>query len=211
MHARLFFLAALLFCPGLRADDLAPLRIALEKQAKHSSVSVDVRQTKRVLALTEEIVQKGHLWMQPGKAFRWELGKPTAQTAVFDGTKVYLMDNAKKTATELETSDRRAKPLLLMLGIGEGASLDGMQEAFTVSGTNQVEEHFIVSLLPKGQVKRALKSMVMQVNTRTSFVERIEWTQRDGTVVITEFFPPKLNKPLPAGIFKVDREGYSWE
>jgi outer membrane lipoprotein-sorting protein len=211
MHTRLFCLAAILICPGLRADELAPLRVALEKQAKHSSVSVDVRQTKRVPALTEEIVQRGHLWMEPGKAFRWELGKPTAQTAVFDGTKVYLIDNAKKTATELETSDRRAKPLLLMLGFGEGASLDGILETFTVSGTNRVDDHFIVSLLPKGNLKRALSSMVMQVNTTTSFPERIEWTQRDGTVVVTEFFPPSLNKPIPAGTFSVKRDGYRWE
>lgn len=211
MPIRSVCLAALCLCPFSHADELVPLRAALEKQAKHRSVSVEIRQTKRIPALTEEIVQRGHLWLEPGKAFRWQLGKPPAQTAVFDGHKVYLLDEAAKTGMELGTDDRRAKPLLLMLGFGEGASLDGMLEAFTVSATNRVGEHFIVSLLPKGNLKRALSSMVMQINTRNSFLERIEWTQRDGTVVVTEFFPPALNKPVPAGIFSVKREGYRWE
>jgi outer membrane lipoprotein-sorting protein len=211
MSIRSVCLAALFLCPVLRADDLAPLRTALENQAKHRSVSVGIRQTKRMPALTEEIVQGGHLWLQPGKAFRWQLGKPPEQTAVFDGKTVYLLDEAAKTGMELATDDRRAKPLLLMLGFGEGASLEGMLEAFTVSGTNRVDEHFIVSLKPKGNLKRALSSMVMQINTRNSFLERIEWTQRDGTVVVTEFFPPTLNKPVPAGIFAVNRGAYRWE
>lgn len=211
MPIRSVCLVALFLCPFSHADELAPLRTALENQAKHRSVSVEIRQTKRIPALTEAIVQRGHLWLEPGKAFRWQLGKPPAQTTVFDGNKVYLLDEAAKTGMELGTDDRRAKPLLLMLGFGEGASLDGMLEAFTVSGTNRVDEHFIVSLKPKGNLKRALTSMVMQINTRNSFLERIEWTQRDGTVVVTEFFPPVLNKPVPAGTFSVKREGYRWE
>lgn len=211
MSIRSVCLAAFFLCPFSHADELAPLRTALAKQSEHRSVSVEIRQTKRVPALTKEIVLGGHLWLEPGKAFRWQLGKPPAQTAVFDGTKVYLLDEAAKTGMELATDDRRAKPLLLMLGFGEGASLDGMLEAFTVSGTNQVDEHFIVSLKPKGNLKRALSSMVMQINTRNSFLERIEWTQRDGTVVVTEFFPPTLNEPLPDGTFSVKREGYRWE
>ncbi len=209
MFSRL--LAFSVICGSAYADDLAPLRTALEKQAQHKSVSVAVRQTKKIPALSEEIVQTGHVWLQPGKTFRWELGRPPVQSAVFDGNRVFIMDERRKTATEMAPDDRRAKPLLLMLGIGEGATFEGLHESFTVGGTNQVREHFIVSLLPKGKLRRAIKSMVMQINTRTSFLERIEWTQRDGTVVITEFFPPVLNKPLPKGVFEVDRRGYTWE
>jgi len=130
---------------------------------------------------------------------------------VFDGKKVYLLDVKKKTATALDPDDRRAKPLMLMLGIDEGATFDGLQETFTIAGTNTVNEHFVVSLVPKGKLRRAITAMVMQVNTRTAFVERIEWTQKDGTLVTTEFFPPVLNKALPDGIFKVKTDGYKWE
>ena len=93
----------------------------------------------------------------------------------------------------------------------KGHSLEQMQESFTVSGTNRVGEHFVVSLLPKGRLKRALSSMVMQVNTRTSFPERIEWTQRDGTVVVTEFSPPVVDEKLPSRIFDIKRDDYTWE
>ncbi len=211
MSFRFFLFAFLLLATRAFADDLGPLRAALEKQAKHKTVSVDVRQTKKSPALTETTTERGHLWLKPGQAFRWELGDPPSQRAVFDGKKVYLLDVKKKTATALDPDDRRAKPLMLMLGIDEGATFDGLQETFTIAGTNTVNEHFVVSLVPKGKLRRAITAMVMQVNTRTAFVERIEWTQKDGTLVTTEFFPPVLNKALPDGIFKVKTDGYKWE
>lgn len=211
MFARLLCFAFVLTPSLIFADDLAPMRIALEKQAQHKTVSVKVKQTKKIPALKEEILLIGQLWLKPGQAFRWQLGEPLIQSAVYDGTKVFLMDEKKKTAVALDPDDHRAKPLLLMLGIGAGASFEKMQEDFTIGGTTTVNEHFVVNLLPKGQVKRAISSMVMQFNTRTSFPERIEWTQKDGTVVITEFYPPVLDEKLPEGIFDVKHDSYTWE
>lgn len=210
MNLRPLALALLISVPAT-AQDATPLKDALEKQAMHKTVSVDVRQTKKIPALNEPIVQKGHLWLQPGKAFRWELGDPVTQSAVYDGSQVFMFDEEKKTAKGLQPSDRKAKPLLLMLGIGEGATYDGLTEAFTIADTTTVREHFVVSLVPKGSLKRAMKHMTMQVNTRTSFLERIEWTQKDGTVVTTEFYPPKINGKLPARIFEFNGDDYKWE
>ena len=211
ISARFLLISCFLLASRVFADDLAPLRAALAKQAEHKTVSVDVRQTKKSPALTETTMERGHLWLKPGQAFRWELGEPAMQRAVFDGTKVYLLDEKKKTAIALDPEDRRAKPLMLMLGIDEGATFDGLQETFTIAGTNTVDEHFVVSLVPKGKLRRAITAMVMQVNTRNAFVERIEWTQKDGTQVTTEFFPPVLNEALPKGIFDVKTEDYRWE
>ncbi len=86
-----------------------------------------------------------------------------------------------------------------------------MQESFETGTTNTVGEHYVVSLMPKGGAKRAIKSMVMQFNTRTSFPERIEWTQKDGTVVVTEFSPPVFNKKLPDEIFDEKLKAYPWK
>ncbi|MGC4016393.1 MAG: hypothetical protein QM755_18005 [Luteolibacter sp.] len=133
------------------------------------------------------------------------------QTAVYDGEKVYLLDEARKSGMELQPDDRRAKPLLLMLGIGGTSPFEQIQEGFRVTSTNQVDDHFVVKLIPQGEVKRALTSMIIQVNTANSYLERIEWTQRDGTVVVTEFSAPVLDKPLPNGAFEVKRAAYTWE
>ncbi len=193
--ASLIFLFSL--CSSLLAKDLTPLRKALEKQQKYQTVSVDVRQTKKSPALSEETKLKGHLWLKPGKAFRWELGTPAEQVAVFDGSTLIFLDEKKKTAKKVAAEDRKAKPLFLMLGFGEGASFQKIEENFSVSGTNTVDEHFIVSLVPKGSLRRGIISLVMQVNTRTSFMERIEYVQKDGTKVTTEFYPPKVNGANP--------------
>ena len=189
MFLRSLALTFLISVPAI-AQDATPLKVALEKQAQHKTVSVDVRQTKKIPALNDPIVQKGHLWLEPGKAFRWELGKPATQTAIYDGEQVYMFDEEKKTAKGLSPSDRKAKPLLLMLGIGEGATYDGLTQAFTIADTTTVKNSFVVSLVPKGSLKRAIKHMTMQVNTRTSFLERIEWTQKTAPSS-----PPSSTRP----------------
>lgn len=202
---------AFLLLPGLiSADTLEPLKTALAKRAERQTVSVNVKQTKKIPALTQDIVTRGHLWLIPGKSFRWQLGDPLVQSAVYDGTKVHLTDESGKTS-EFDPDDRRVKPLLLMLGIGESASFDNIQQAFSAGGTTVVDEHFVVNLVPKGKLQRVIQSMVMQINTRTSFPERIEWTQKDGTVIVTEFSPPVFDKKLPADIFDAARTSYPWK
>jgi outer membrane lipoprotein-sorting protein len=210
MTPRLIFIACLLL-PGLvAADSLEPLRVALEKRSEHQTVSVNVKQTKKIPALTQDIVIRGHLWLVPGRSFRWQLGDPLVQGAVYDGAKVHLADESGKTSV-LDPDDRRVKPLLLMLGIGESASFDKIQQAFSADGVNVVDEHFIVNLVPKGQLQRVIRSMVMQINTRTSFPERIEWTQKDGTVIVTEFSPPVFDKKLPTDVFDAALTSYPWK
>jgi outer membrane lipoprotein-sorting protein len=207
MPVRLFSIALLLLPGIVSADSPEPLKTALEKRAEHKTVSVRVKQTKKIPALTEDIVTRGHLWLVPGKSFRWQLGDPLVQSAVYDGAQVHVTDESGTTSA-FDPEDRRVKPLLLMLGIGESASYEKLQENFSVGGTNTVNEHFVVSLLPKGRLQRVMRSMVMQINTRTSFPERIEWIQKDGTVVVTEFSPPDFDKKLPAGIFDANRKAH---
>jgi len=205
------FLFSISFLKGQDSADLEFLRKAMDKQADHESVSVKFRQVKNLPALNEPVQTSGHLWLAPGKSFRWEVGNPKTKSAIYDGMKVYLLEERRKTAEELSAKSRKVKPLLLMLGIGEDATFEAMMERFKVAGTNQVDEHFVVSMVPRsGKLRRAMKSLVMQVNTKTSFLERIEWEQKDGTTVTTEFSKPTLNEPLPAGVFEVDRSAYTW-
>ena len=192
--------------------DLEPLRVALVKQAKYRSAIVKVRQTKQIPALDEPVKTTGKLWLSPGKAFRWQLGDPLASTAIFDGRQVYLLDEKKHTGAAYAPDHRKVKPLLLMLGIGEAASVEEMEKVFKVTGVTRHKEHYIVAFVPQsGKLKRVLKRLVLQINTRSSFMERVEWTQRDGSVVITEFYPPQVNVTLPEGIFAIQKSNYQWK
>lgn len=194
------------------AFDLEPLKKSFAKQATYRSVQVKIKQTKKLPALKEPVINTGYLWLQPKLAFRWQLGNPKVQSAVYDGQKVYLLDEKQKTAQEYNSTDRKVKPLLLMLGIGESASFDSMMKIFEVTGVTHKGEQYAVALTPKsGKLKRVIVQMVLQVNLQTSYVERIEWTQKDGSVIITEFAKPKLNASLPQGIFEVNRAAYTWE
>lgn len=192
--------------------DLEPLKKSFAKQATYKSVQVKMKQTKKLPTLKEPVINTGYLWLQPKQAFRWQLGEPKVQSAVYDGQQVYLLDEKKKTAKAYSSGDRKVKPLLLMLGIGDGASFDSMLKTFDVTGVTRKGQQYAVALSPKsGKLKRVIVQMVLQVNLGTDYIERIEWTQKDGSVIITEFAKPKLNASMPKDIFTVNRPAYKWE
>ena len=194
------------------ADEAAPLRQALKKQAAHKSVVATFRQTKRVPALTDDIKTMGKLWLIPGKAFRWEIGRPVRQTIVYNGGQVLMTDELKKTGERLSPDDRSVKPLFLTLGMGKEASFDEMLKVFTITSTNEAKGRYNATFSPKQRsVKKIIKSFLMQVNLEASFVERIGWIQRDGTETMTEFFTPQLNDAIPTNIFRVDDSAYRWK
>lgn len=209
--APLFLILLASSFPASAAFDLAPLEKSFAKQAAHQSVQVKMKQTKKLPSLKEPVVNRGYLWLRPGKAFRWQLGDPKVQTAVYDGSQVYLLDEKERTAKAYDANNRKVKPLLLMLGIGESASFERMMKTFDVTGVTRKGDQYAVALAPKsGKLKRVIVRMVLQLNLRTSFVERIEWTQKDGSVITTEFARPELDAKLPKGIFSVKRDRYKW-
>ncbi len=215
LKSRFGFLVILVtscFASAAEEFDLEPLKKSFAKQVTYQSVQVKIKQTKKLPTLKEPVVNTGYLWLQPKRAFRWQLGDPKMQSAVYDGKEVYLLDEKKKTAKAYSSSNRKVKPLLLMLGIGEGARFDSMMKTFEVTGVTQKGTQYAVALVPKsGKLKRVIVQMVLQINLETSYIERIEWTQKDGSVIITEFARPKLNASLPKDIFSVNREYYTWE
>lgn len=194
------------------SDEIAPLKAALQKQAKHKSVEVTFRQTKKSPALADEIKTMGKLWLLPGKAFRWEMDQPARQTVIYNGDDVLVLDEKKKTGKRLSPDDKQVKPLFLTLGMGNDASFDGLSKAFHIAGTDQKNGRFAASFTPKVRsIKKMIKSLLMQVNLETSFIQRIGWVQRDGTEAMTEFFEPTINKGIPAQRFVIDEKAYTWE
>ncbi|MGC4016392.1 MAG: hypothetical protein QM755_18000 [Luteolibacter sp.] len=65
MFGRFLLPLAAIAAAHVHAADLTPLKTAMEKQARNKTVSVDVRQTKKVPALSDSTVMEGHVWMIP--------------------------------------------------------------------------------------------------------------------------------------------------
>lgn len=202
-----FFLPLALF-----ADETAPLKDALKRQSNHESVVVVFRQTKKIPALTDEIKTMGKLWLIPGKAFRWELGTPSKQTIIYNGGDVLVLDEVKKTGQRLSKDHKTVKPLFLTLGMGQDASFEGLSKIFEITGTSQANGRYSATFSPKPRaLKKVIESLLMQVNLKTSFMERIGWVQKDGTEAMTEFFKPTLNSRIPAAIFSIEESAYTWK
>ena len=208
-----FFLIVCLFTQAASAQkELEPLRLALEKQAQYQSIKASIKQTKTIPALSEPIVSSGELWFKPGKAFRWQLGNPLSSTAIYHGDLVYLLDEERMLGDSYPTSDRKVKPLLLMFGMGDGANLDSLTKAFKYTGVGLEGDHYVASFIPRSiRARRVLKSLVIQVNLKTSCLERVHWTQKDGTSVTTTFNQIKINEELPKDVFSFDKSLYRWK
>jgi outer membrane lipoprotein-sorting protein len=196
----------------LVADDIEPLKMALQKQANHESVEVTFRQTKKSPALADEIKTMGKLWLIPGKSFRWELGQPAKQTVIFNGGDVLVLNEKDQSAQRFSPDHKTVKPLFLTLGMGEDASFEGLSKLFSIRGTNQENGRFVATFSPKPRsIRKVIKTLLMQVNLDTSFLERVGWVQQDGTEAMTEFFKPTLNEGIPSTTFEVDEARYTWK
>ena len=87
-----------------------------------------------------------------------------------------------------------------------------MLKVFSITSTNEAKGRFNATFSPKQRsIKKIIKSLLMQVNLEASFVERIGWTQRDGTETMTEFFTPELNILIPSSTFSIEESAYQWE
>jgi outer membrane lipoprotein-sorting protein len=193
-------------------NDISPLKRALERQAEHETVIVTFRQRKKSPALDDQIETMGKLWLVPGQSFRWELGKPARKTVIYNGGDVLVLDEVKKTAQRFSKDHKTVKPLFMTLGMGEGASFDQLAKVFTITGTNQEKGRFVATFTPKPRsLRKVLKSLLMQVNLETSFMERVGWEQRDGTETMTEFFTPSFNEEISTETFLVKEDNYRWE
>jgi outer membrane lipoprotein-sorting protein len=205
-------LTFLAFSALAMADSIQPLKEALQKQAKHQSVVVTFRQTKKSPALADEIKTMGKLWLVPGKSFRWELGRPAKKTVIFNGGDVLVLNETEKTAERFPPDHKTVKPLFLTLGMGEDSSFDGLTKLFTIRGTNQAKGRFVATFSPKPrQIRKMIKSLLMQVNLESSYLEIVSWVQRDGTEVKTEFFTPTLNQTISKELFEVEESRYTWK
>ena len=206
------FLVIVFLPSGLLADATAPIEKALKKHANHKSVVVKFRQIKEIPALTNQIKTIGKLWLIPGKAFRWELGDPKKKTIIYNGGDVLVLDEIKMTGERLTKDDKTVKPLFLTLGMGKEASFEGLSKIFEIKNTNQAKGLYVATFSPKPRaLKRVIKSLLMQVNLETSFMERIGWVQQDGSETITEFDKPVLNGRIPEAIFIVKEDAYTWK
>ena len=204
-------LAFLAFPALVMADNIEPLKQALQKQARHQSVVVTFRQTKKSPALSSEIKTMGKLWLVPGKSFRWELGQPAKKTVIFDGGDVLVLNETDKSAERFPPDHKTVKPLFLTLGMGDDSSFDGLTKLFSIKGTNEENGRFVATFSPKPrQIRKMIKSLLMQINLKTSFMERVGWVQRDGTEAMTEFFKPTLNQTIPKERFEIDETLYTW-
>lgn len=198
--------------PALAQNQGAPLQTALAKQKAYQSVKVDFQLTKTSPALTEKLITPGKLWLIPGKAFRWELGKPRTQTILYEGRSVYILDETKRTGKRHDPDDKEVKPLLLTLGIGEDATYEGLMKLFKIAAISESGSQLTVSLSPTNRrVRRAITDLRMLINTKTSFPEEISWTQTDDATVETRFSKPQLNISMPGEVFTFDPKAYQWE
>lgn len=203
--SRLFLLLLSIFLPSLgvaESLDLTPLQQALEKRDKLSSVTAQITQEKTVPSLKDPVTTKGKLWLIPQKAFRWEQGQPITEIALYHEDKVSLLKVQENTVNEFDPDDREVRPLMLLMGMGEDSSYEGLLKNFKPTVASENTGTLTVNFLPEsGRMKRAISSLTLTLDLKTSFPKEIHWEQRDGSVIITKFSNVRVNQAVDEKLF----------
>lgn len=206
------FLASICIAAANNDVNLTPLEACLLQRDQYTSVIASVKQEKILPSLSEPLVTKGKLWLVPQHGFRWEQGKPVKEIAIFNSERVYLLQEENKTAQSHKPNSRAVRPLMLLMGMGKGASYEGLLENFKPTHSEIKGSVYTVSLQPdSGVMKRALSQLTLSIDLKTCFPKEIVWLQKDGAIITTEFGQPKFNTQLDRHIFQFDPSQYTME
>jgi len=190
--------------------DLAPLEASLIQRDQYLSVSATVKQEKLLPAFSDALVSEGSLDLIPQQSFRWEQGSPVTDVALYNGERVYLINEKEKTALDYKPKAKEVRPLMLLMGIGEDATYEGLMDNFKPVETSTEGYTYTITLEPdSGLMKRALTQLTLVINLKTCFPEQIVWVQKDGAIITTDFIDTKFDIPLSGNEFLFDDQLYT--
>ncbi len=197
---------------GAPLEGLEVLKKSIEQQSTFFSLRMKVKQVKTLPSLRAPVIDSGSLLVLPKKAFRWEMGNPLAQTTIYDGRQIVVLNELKNTGKVLDPEDRKIKPILLMFGMGEGSSFEGFMKLFRVEEVIQEKAVTTFVLRPKkGAMRRGIKQLKVSIERKSYLLSRLTWIQKDDSVVTTFYSRIQTNVKISPDVLKFDVSAYQWE
>jgi len=130
---------------------------------------------------------------KPGK-FRWDYAKPSAQTIVSDGERIWLYDPELEQVT-IRRADLSLQGTPAMLLSGEGS----LRDSFEIEHVEQHDGTMVINLSPK---RADTDFKLVQMALRKDVLVAMSLTDKLGQTTLLEFKQFKRNTTLPESLFK---------
>ncbi len=184
----------------------------LAKQQENKSVQAQIKQIKRLPTLSQPLEVSGAMSLIPGKALRWEVGAPPRHILIYYGGNTTFLDQRARTAEQLVPTDRRARMLRMILGVGPDSGLNYLKDKFRIKSIDRRKGYATVVFEPEAPMMKAvLRRIVVNFDLETGWMESVEWEQVDDSTTRLEFETPRLNEQLSPSLFTFDRRAYKKE
>ncbi len=174
-----------MFAANLTTDEL---RILQQKMKSASQLTVDFTQTKtNSIRVNQKSKSVGRAMFAKPAKFRWVILKPKADSLIFDGDKLYSVQDDKKTVTSFNAEADRAQEIREVIDLV--LDFDALLKRYEiVSSTKEANEK--VSLVLKPKKKGALTGLDVRVDGATASVELVKMSFLNKNTSEFEFSNP---------------------
>ena len=184
--------SVLLFAAGLSA---APTEL---DRAAAAMTQMEANFTHRFTAkgFKNSQVESGSVMFGTLPAMRWSYSKPEKKTFVFDGSTswFYVPGDNQVTVARVDDAKKRELPFLLL---GDASARN---KYFTVK--EQKRGNNVVTTLQSRNPSALVKSVTLTIAPSTHFIQRIEYTDREGNRTSFDFSGYHRRNDVSASAFR---------
>jgi outer membrane lipoprotein-sorting protein len=191
--------------PAWGLDTNAVLNGWFEAQARLQTWSAEFTEIRTFKALAQPLQTTGQVWVVMPDRFRWELGRPPQTIAVRQADELAIVYPRLKRAERYrldETQPAPWKDALALLEAGLPRSREELESRFRITGLQQTNAAWRVSLQPRSTFARQLMpELQVELSTNTFILEANQVTFSDGSTLRDEFRHAQVNAPLSPALF----------
>jgi outer membrane lipoprotein-sorting protein len=211
-HRMIQILLCLIFLPfiGLSQATVSQMkdpalfrqRLATESK-KINTISSNFIQEKNLSVLSEKIISKGHFYFKKERKLRWEYVQPFSYLIIFNGDKILIRDESKKSTYDANSNKMFAEINRIMIGCVQGTLLSDEKNFRAQYLENSTG--YLVRLTPlMPGLKEMLNEIWIWFSRNDLNVTRLEMHESSGDYTKIDFTDKKLNDAVPDEKFNIN-------
>ena len=168
------------------------------------SMSCSFVQTKQMKMLNDKMTSRGQMHYKQGNKLRWEYTTPYKYLFIFNGTKVYVGNKAKKDVIDTNSNKVFREVARIMMNTVTGKALSNKAD-FTTDVASSGNS-WVVTLVPK---KRDLRNMFSKIqllfNKSNYMISEVNIFEKNGDKSNIKMQGISTNKAINESVFAIPR------
>lgn len=183
----------------LSTAEAAAFKSSVEQAIKDiKTIRTDFIQEKHMAFLTDKVRSRGEMYLVADGRLKWAYLEPNRYSLIFQGDKVIIDDNGKKSA--IDGNQKLFGQLSALISGSVRGDLFNDSE-FTISFF-KVKENVLVKLLPKNKtIRKYIKEVHLIFPPKESTVSEVKLVEPSGDYTLLKFINKQLNVTIDEGVF----------